>query len=85
VLDAQGSLLRAQQSFVAARSTTVSSAVAIYRALGGGWEIRSGRGFVDEATVDTMRKRTDWGNLLQPQSTEPPLRAQGGGWPSPDW
>ena len=42
VLDAQGSLLRAQQQLVAARSTTVSSAIGIYRALGGGWEI-SGR------------------------------------------
>jgi NodT family efflux transporter outer membrane factor (OMF) lipoprotein len=85
VLDAQASLLRAQQSYVASRSTTVSSAIGIYRALGGGWEIRSGRGFVDETTADTMRKRTDWGDLLQPQATEPPLKGQGGGWPSPDW
>jgi NodT family efflux transporter outer membrane factor (OMF) lipoprotein len=85
VLDAQASLLRAQQSYVTSRSTTVSSAIGIYRALGGGWEIRSGRGFVDEATADTMRKRTDWGALLQPQATEPPLKGQGGGWPSPDW
>ena len=85
VLDAQGALLRAQQSYVAARSTTVSSAIGIYRALGGGWEIRAGHGFVDEATAETMRQRTDWGDLLQPQATEPPLKGQGGGWASPDW
>jgi len=85
VLDAQSSLLRVQQQFVTARSTTVSSAVGIYRALGGGWEIRSGRGFVDEATRDTMQQRVDWGDLLQPKATEPPLKGQGSGWPSPDW
>jgi len=85
VLDAQGTLLRAQQSSVTARSTTVSSAVGIYRALGGGWEIRSGRGFVDEATRDTMQRRVDWGDLLRPEATEPPLKGQGSGWPSPDW
>lgn len=85
VLDAQSSLLRAQQSYVSARSTTVSSAIGIYKALGGGWEIRSGDGFVDEATRDTMQKRVNWGDLLQPKATEPPLKGQGGGWPSPDW
>ncbi len=85
VLDAQGSLLRAQQSYVAARSTTVSSAVGIYRALGGGWEIRAGGGFVDEATRDTMQQRVDWGDLLQPQATEPPLKGQDSAWASPDW
>ncbi len=85
VLDAQNALLRAQQQVVAARSTTVSSAIGIYRALGGGWEIRSGQGFVDEATRDTMQKRVDWGDLLQPEATQPPLKGQGSGWPSPDW
>ena len=85
VLDAQGALLRAQQQLVTARSTTVSSAVGIYRALGGGWEIRSGQGFVDETTRDTMQRRVDWGDLLEPKATEPPLKGQGSGWPSPDW
>jgi outer membrane protein TolC len=85
VLDSQNALLRVQQQLVAARSTTVSSAVGIYRALGGGWEIRSGQGFVDETTRDTMRQRVDWGDLLQPNATQPPLKGQGSGWPSPDW
>ncbi len=85
VLDAQGALLQVQQRYVAARSTTVSSAVGIYRALGGGWEIRSDRGFVDPVTRETMQKRTDWGDLLQPQATQAPLKGEGSGWPSPDW
>jgi NodT family efflux transporter outer membrane factor (OMF) lipoprotein len=85
VLDAQASLLRAQQQLVTARGNTVGSAIAIYRALGGGWEIRSGQGFVDDATANTMSRRVDWGDLLQPQQTEPPFKGQGSGWPSPDW
>jgi NodT family efflux transporter outer membrane factor (OMF) lipoprotein len=85
VLDAQNALLQAQRNFVTARSTTVSSAIGIYRALGGGWEIRSGRGFVDEATRDAMRQRVDWDDLLKPEATEPPLKGEDGRWPSPDW
>ena len=85
VLDAQNALLRVQQQVVAASGTTVSSAIGIYRALGGGWEIHAGQGFVDAATMDTMRKRVDWGDLLQPQATEPPLKGRDGDWPSPDW
>jgi NodT family efflux transporter outer membrane factor (OMF) lipoprotein len=85
VLDAQNALLQAQRNFVTARSTTVGSAIGIYRALGGGWQIRSGRGFVDEATRDAMRQRVDWGDLLAPAATEPPLKGEDGRWPSPDW
>lgn len=85
VLDAQTSLLRVQQNSVSARRATVSSAIGIYRALGGGWEIRSGRDFVDTATKNTMQRRVDWGDLLQPEATEPPLKGSGSGWPSPDW
>ncbi len=85
VLDAQGALLRTQQQLVTARSTTVSSAVGIYRALGGGWEIRTGHDFVDQATRDTMQKRVNWGGLLQLKATELPLKGQDGDWPAPDW
>jgi NodT family efflux transporter outer membrane factor (OMF) lipoprotein len=85
VLDAQNALLRTQQQRVSARSTAVSSAIGIYRALGGGWEIRAGHDFVDQATRDTMQQRVDWGGLLQLKATELPLKGQDGGWPSPDW
>jgi len=85
VLDAQAALQRAQQSYVTARSTTVSSAIGIYRALGGGWEIRSGQGFVDPTTLATMQQRVNWGDLLAPAAAEPAFKGQAGGWPSPDW
>jgi len=44
----------------------------VFRALGGGWQIREGGNFVSPATVDQMRARTDWGNLLPPANEPPP-------------
>jgi NodT family efflux transporter outer membrane factor (OMF) lipoprotein len=85
VLDAQTSMLKAQRDSVAARSTTASSAIGIYRALGGGWQIRASQDFVDSATRETMRQRVDWGDLLQREATEQPVKGTGTGWPLPDW
>ncbi len=41
-----------------------SNLIGAYKALGGGWELRVGNEFVPQATVEEMRKRTDWGNVL---------------------
>jgi NodT family efflux transporter outer membrane factor (OMF) lipoprotein len=41
-----------------------SNLISAYKALGGGWELRVGNEFVPQATVEEMRKRTDWGNVL---------------------
>ncbi len=85
VLDAQQSLFGAAQRYVSARSQTTASAIGIYRALGGGWELRQGEGFVDDATLDEMAERTDWGGLLEPGATDLPPEEERGGWRSPDW
>jgi hypothetical protein len=45
--------------------------VSLFRALGGGWQIRDGNGFVDPATVRQMRRRTNWGHLLPPGPPPP--------------
>jgi hypothetical protein len=42
----------------------VSSLVATYKALGGGWQLRVDDNFVRPDTIDTMEQRTDWGELL---------------------
>ena len=41
-----------------------------YKALGGGWQIRSGNDFVPEARQQQMQERTDWGGLV-PAETLP--------------
>lgn len=84
VLDAQTSLLAATQRLVSARSGVARSVVSVYRALGGGWEIRTGQDFVNATNRETMQKRVDWGDLLQPEAIAP-KPATPASWPSPDW
>lgn len=66
VNNAQTALVQQQDSLVVARAAIALGAVRTYRALGGGWEIREGLEFIDEATAKQMRERTDWGNVLSP-------------------
>ena len=68
VLDTQQTLLQEQDRYVARRGDIILSLVSTYKALGGGWQIRAGKDFVPEARQEQMRKRTDWGDLLPPQS-----------------
>jgi NodT family efflux transporter outer membrane factor (OMF) lipoprotein len=69
VNQAQVELLERQNSVVIARANTARSAVATYRALGGGWQSRDERALVPQQTIDEMRARTDWGDILAPAST----------------
>ena len=46
--------------------------MAIYRALGGGWQIREGTDLVPPEVKEVMAKRTNWGNLLNPATYMPP-------------
>ena len=69
VLLAQQYLLQAQNTLTAAMGARATSLANVYRALGGGWEIREGRPFVDDATREQMRARTNWGQLLPPAGT----------------
>jgi hypothetical protein len=38
--------------------------IALYKALGGGWQIREGKDFVNEKIKEEMQQRTNWGNVL---------------------
>jgi hypothetical protein len=40
-----------------------ASLVSLYLALGGGWQAKPDA-LVPESTIETMRERTDWGDLL---------------------
>ncbi len=68
VLTAQQALLSAQDSFASALGSIAGDLVAIYRALGGGWEMREGGEIVPPEIRETMSKRTNWGNLLSPEA-----------------
>ena len=64
VLNSQASLLGQQDALADARGRIATSLVSTYRALGGGWQLREGNSVVHPSTLDTMRQRTDWGDLL---------------------
>ena len=82
VLDAQQALFRQQNSYVQNRGLSARNVVAIYKALGGGWEVRQGRAFVDENTLTVMRERTNWGSLLDSPVAE---ETSEDGMRRPDW
>lgn len=79
VLQAEQNLADAQNNFASATGTESSSVAQIYRALGGGWEIRAGKEFVTPATREEMVTRTDWGDVLPPPAQAPPPQKPSGG------
>jgi len=64
VLEAQRSLLQQQNSLAQTSSSVVTNLIALYKALGGGWELRQGQPFMPEQMQHEMEERTDWGDLL---------------------
>jgi len=64
VLDSQQSLFSQQQRYVTNKGDAVRSLIALYRALGGGWQTHDGS-FVDEASRAQMEERVDWGDYLE--------------------
>ncbi len=72
VLVAQQALLNEQDNLATTLGNISSNLVGVYRALGGGWEIREGKEMVPPDVREEMAKRTNWGKLLAPASYNPP-------------
>ena len=87
VLNTQQSLLAQEDRLTATRGSIAQNLVSMYRALGGGWQIRAGQDFVSEETREQMRERTDWGGLLDPEVLEdlPSMNEERETWRRPDW
>lgn len=67
VLNSQQSKLRLDAELVGSKSDVAASVIALYKALGGGWELREGLDFVPAATRAAMAERTRYGGLIRPQ------------------
>lgn len=65
VLNSQQSLFTQQQRYVSTLGGGFRSLVALYQALGGGWERRDGLAYIDAETARQMQQRTDWGGLIE--------------------
>jgi len=64
VLDTQRAQVEQEDILADTKGSVALNLIAIYKSLGGGWEIRKGEDFVPEETKKEMRNRTNWGDLL---------------------
>jgi outer membrane protein TolC len=80
VVDSQRFLLQQQNDLAQMRSSVTVNLIALYKALGGGWELRQGQPVVPEPMQKEMKDRTDWGDLLSeprsPETKHPPPGGQ---------
>ncbi len=72
VIVSSQALLTEQDNFATTLGAVANNLVAIYRALGGGWEIREGKDLVPAEIRQAMAKRTNWGHLLDFAAYMPP-------------
>jgi NodT family efflux transporter outer membrane factor (OMF) lipoprotein len=70
VVDSERALVGQQDEWTRARGDIAINLIALYKALGGGWELRQGQEFISDANRRAMEQRTDWGWLLTPESQE---------------
>jgi NodT family efflux transporter outer membrane factor (OMF) lipoprotein len=67
VIDSERALVETEDLWIQARGEISLNLIAMYKALGGGWELRKGQDFISEENRKAMEERTNWGDLLQPE------------------
>jgi NodT family efflux transporter outer membrane factor (OMF) lipoprotein len=66
VVDSERSLLTSQTALAKTQSAVVTNLVALYKALGGGWEPRQGQPVVNDKNRIEMQKRQGWDGYFAP-------------------
>ena len=64
VLDSQRTLFSQQERLVTVRGNATASLIAVYKAIGGGWQASRSRPILDDDTLEKMRARSEWKGLL---------------------
>jgi outer membrane protein TolC len=57
-----------EDTYAQSKGNIANNVVALYKALGGGWEAYDELPLVKPATVEQMKARTDWGDYLEPET-----------------
>jgi len=65
VLNSELLLVQQQDRLNVSRGDVARNLVAIFKAMGGGWQIREGKEVLPADVIKSMSERTDWGDLLQ--------------------
>ena len=71
VLISEERLVAQQDRLAEAKGAISVNLIAMYKGLGGGWQIRRGQDFVPGEIQEVMRTRTNWGGLLAPEAVSP--------------
>ena len=85
VLGTQQALVAQQDLKTARQGDIATNLIAMYRALGGGWQIRQGKEFVPQQTKEQMKQRTNWGELLETSPSDSREDGENRSRPKPDW
>lgn len=75
VLDSEQEQLTVQTSLTNAQGSIPQGLISLYRALGGGWQMRRGHDVVPEKIKQEMAQRTNWGNLLKEPNHDVPTNS----------
>lgn len=65
VLDAQRALFSQAEKELVNQGAHLSAVVSLYKSIGGGWESQSTEQMLPAEVLETMRERTNWGDLLE--------------------
>ncbi|YCO00905.1 TolC family protein [Vibrio sp. VNB-15] len=77
LLNSVEKMTRAEDSYATIKGNVANQVVALYKALGGGWEAQTGKPFLSESVAKQMQDRSDWDGLLEEdERVLPPLRIE---------
>jgi len=65
-------LTSTQDRFATIKGNVALNAIALYKALGGGWQISRGHAYLSKETADRMKATVDWGDYLDGNMTKLP-------------
>ena len=76
VITTQQAQLSAEDAMASAQGNVALGLISVYRALGGGWELRNNRDVISDEVKAEMARRTNWGALLEPKNHLPNTELQ---------
>jgi len=85
VLTAEQAVLAQEDALMQSRGAVPLALVSIYKALGGGWQLREGNEFIPLETKSRMSERINWGDLLNTLPREEGEESKTSVPSSPDW
>ena len=71
VLTAEQTQLSVEDNVAATKGNVALGLISVYRALGGGWQVRDGHDVISDGVKAQMAQRTNWGEMLEPSQHLP--------------